>query len=180
MRILTTLLIAALVFIGGGICFAYSGFYDVSASSPHSGLVHWLLSTTSEASIERHASKIEPPDLSDESLVRAGASDFDAMCVGCHGAPGQDPDPVGKGLNPPPPNLAESASHMDASELFWATKHGIRMTGMPAWGATHDDDALWCVVAFLKKLPDMDARGYQALVASSEAGGHHDHGDHDH
>lgn len=186
MRILATLLITALVVLGSGIYFAYSGIYDVSASSPHSGFVHWLLSTTSEASIERHAGRIEPPDLSDQSMVRAGASDFDAMCVGCHGAPGRQPDPVGQGLNPPPPDLAESASHMDAAELFWVTKHGIKMTGMPAWGATHEDDALWPVVAFLRTLPDLDASGYRALLASAEGTGHHDgdesherhHGDH--
>lgn len=185
MRTLTTLLIAALLLIGGSICFAYTGLYDVSASSPHSGPVHWFLSTISDASIERHASKIEPPDLSDESLVRAGASDFDAMCVGCHGAPGQDPDPVGQGLNPPPPDLAESANDMDASELFWVIKHGIKMTGMPAWGATHGDDALWCIVAFLETLPDLDASGYRTLLASAEGMGQHAHdhvedGQHDH
>ena len=28
---------------------------------------------------------------------------------------------------------------MNPAELFWVTKHGIKMTGMPAWGATHGD-----------------------------------------
>lgn len=179
MKTLTTLLIAALIVVAGGICFAYSGVYDVSASSPHSGFVRWLLSTTSEASIERHAGNIEAPDLSDESMVRAGASDFDAMCVGCHGAPGRQPDPVGQGLNPPPPDLAESASHMNPAELFWVIKHGVRMTGMPAWGATHEDDELWPVVAFIETLPELDAGGYQALLDSAEGMGHH-HGDESH
>ena len=40
------------------------------------------------------------------------------------------------------------------------------MTGMPAWGVTHGDDVLWDVVAFLKKLPDLTAEQYQALVES--------------
>ena len=26
-------------------------------------------------------------------------------------------------------------------------KHGLKMTGMPAWGVTHDDEMLWDVVA---------------------------------
>jgi hypothetical protein len=32
---------------------------------------------------------------------------------------------------------------------------GIKMTGMPAWGVTHDDELLWDVVAFVRKLPEL-------------------------
>jgi mono/diheme cytochrome c family protein len=167
------------LFIIGVISFAYSGLYDVGASSQHSGLANWLLSTTSHASIERRASNISTPDLSSPTLVSAGASDFDAMCVGCHGAPGKLPEAMGQGLNPQAPDLAESAVHMSGAELFWVTKHGIKMTGMPAWGATHEDEALWPVIAFLQKLPELDADGYQALLISAAEvdAGHHDHGD---
>lgn len=184
MKTLTTLLIAAALIALGAIGFAYSGLYDVRASSPHSGPVNWLLSTTSHASIERQASNVSVPDLSDSALVQAGVNDFDAMCAGCHGAPGKSPEAMGQGLNPPAPDLVESAAHMSTAELFWVTKHGIKMTGMPAWGASHDDDALWPVVAFMTTLPDLDAQGYQALLASATGMGHHanesDVGAHDH
>lgn len=184
MKTLISLLVASAVVVSGAVGFAYSGLYDVSANSPHSGLVSWLLSTTSRASIERHANDILVPDLADDTLVRAGVNDFDAMCVACHGAPGQLPAAVGQGLNPPAPNLAVSAVHMTPAELFWATKNGVKMTGMPAWGATHDDDAIWPVVAFMTQLPDLDADGYQSLLASAVGVGHHaddsDEGEHDH
>ena len=177
MRIIFTILIAAVLVVIGAAGFAVSGLYDVSASSPHGGVVNWLLSTTSHASIERHSRDVDVPDLSDVSLARAGANDFDAMCAGCHGAPGQEPDATGQGLNPPAPDLAESAAHMNSAELFWVTKHGIKMTGMPAWGASHEDDALWPVVAFITMLPDLDADSYQAFLASADGMGHHDGGD---
>ena len=173
MKTLITLLIAAATVAIGTIVYALSGLHDVSASSPHGGVINWLLSTTSHASIERYSSDIEVPDLSDVSLARAGVKDFDAMCTACHGAPGREPEAMGQGLNPPAPDLAESAAHLDAAELFWVTKHGIRMTGMPAWGATHDDDALWPVVAFITTLGDLDADGYRAFLASAEGMGHH-------
>lgn len=179
MNILMTLVIVAVLAVIGTIGFAYSGFYDVSASSPHSGLVSWLLSTTSHASIERQASRVSVPDLSDTALAREGVNDFDAMCVGCHGAPGKNPEAMGRGLNPPAPDLAETAAHMNSAELFWVTKHGIKMTGMPAWGATHDDDALWPVVAFMTLLPELDADAYQALLASATGMGHHAESDDD-
>ena len=116
---------------------------------------------------------IEVPDLSDVAMVKAGINDFDAMCSGCHGAPGKPPEAVGQGLNPPAPNLVESAAGMSPSELFWVTKHGIKMTGMPAWGATHDDSALWPVVAFMSALQGMSGDDYQALLAGAAGAGHH-------
>jgi hypothetical protein len=63
------------------------------------------------------------------------------------------------------------------------------MTGMPSWGVTHDDELLWDIVAFLRKMPELTADEYQALVRSApntheemmqemEMRGAHDHGDH--
>ncbi|NOX51975.1 MAG: hypothetical protein GXP16_15775 [Gammaproteobacteria bacterium] len=177
MKLLITLLgFVAVVFVGV-VGFAYSGLYDVSANTPHNGLTTWLLKTTSHASVKRQAESVEPPDLSDSSLVEAGVNDFAAMCVSCHGAPGEALSAMGQGLNPPAPNLAESAAHLSAKELFWVTKNGIKMTGMPSWGATHDDEALWPMVAFMTKLPDMDGAAYQALLISAQGQGHHS-GDH--
>jgi len=62
---------------------------------------------------------------------------------------------------------------MSPAELFWVTKNGIKMTGMPAWGATHDDDAIWPVVAFMTKLPGLNASQYQELMDSAGGMGHH-------
>ena len=166
---ISALAIATILTIG----FAYSGLYDVSASSPHSRIVDWLLSTTSDASVKRRAQGIQVPDLGDDAMALAGVNDFDAMCTGCHGAPGQEPEAIGQGLNPRAPNLAESAAHMSPVELYWVTKNGIKMTGMPAWGATHDDDALWPVVAFITTLPGLDAESYQAMLVRAGGMGHH-------
>lgn len=174
MKTLLTLLVAAAVAAIGIVAFAMSGIYDVSASTAHSGVVNWVLTTTSHASIERRSSRVVVPDLSDASLALAGAEGFDSMCAMCHGAPGLEPEAVGQGLNPPAPSLAEAATHMDAAELFWVTKNGIKMTGMPAWGATHDDDELWSIVAFIMSLPDLDAEGYRALLGSRTPGPEHE------
>lgn len=174
MKIIITLAVAAALAILAAVGFAYSGFYDVGASSPHSGPVSWLLSTTADVSVERRARDVEVPSLEDESLLLAGINDYEAMCVSCHGAPGREPEAVGKGLNPPAPDLAESAAHVTPAELFWVTRHGIKMTGMPAWGATHDAEDLWPVVALLVRLPELDATAYRALLEDAEGHGHHD------
>ena len=173
MKKLKNLGIASAIALIAIVGFAYSGIYDVSAGSSHSSMVNWLLSTTSHASIERRAKNIEVPDLSDDSYARAGVNDFNGMCAGCHGAPGRDPEAMGQGLNPPPPDLAKSAAEMSPAELFWVTKNGIKMTGMPEWGATHDDDAIWPVVALMTRLPELNASQYQELIDSAGGMGHH-------
>jgi len=179
-----TLLLAALLAIAGAVAFVYSGIYDVSASTPHGALAEWAMETTRRSSVERRAGRLKVPDLSDDSLVLAGADDFERMCVQCHGAPGKRPGEVGRGLNPQAPDLAESAKEMTSAELFWVTKHGIKMTGMPAWGSTHDDDSLWPVVALMKRLPETDAAAYRDLLNRAESLGHHADGaaedDHSH
>ena len=171
--IVTTAVTLVLLLAAGVLGFIYSGIYDVSASSPHGSISRWLLETTMHASVERRAEQVDVPDLDNQSLVLAGVNDFEEMCVQCHGAPGREPDAVGKGLTPPPPDLSESAEAMTAAELFWITKHGIKMTGMPAWGETHEDAALWPVVAFVTTLPELDAAGYAEMLESAEGMGHH-------
>lgn len=173
MKKIVTILGAAIALSAIAIGFAYSGLYDVRAISPHSGIVGWYLSTTARASVKRQSRDVNVPDLGDEALVLAGINDYESMCVDCHGAPGKKPAPIAQGLNPPAPELAQSAQSMSAAELFWVTKHGIRMTGMPAWGASHGDDALWPVVAFTTRLPDLDESSYEALLATAAGHGHH-------
>ena len=41
------------------------------------------------------------------------------------------------------------------------------MTGMPAWGVTHQDELLWDVVAFVRKLPQLTPEQYEALVKNA-------------
>jgi len=173
MQAIKTLIAVAVVTSIAIVGFAYSGIYDISADSAHSGFTKWLFSTTKHASVALQASDIEVPDLDDDALILAGINDFNGMCVACHGAPGQAAEAMGKGMNPAPPDLAEEAEELSAAELFWVTKHGIKMTGMPAWGVTHDDDTIWPVIAFIKKLPELDAAQYQEMLTRAGGLGHH-------
>jgi mono/diheme cytochrome c family protein len=87
------------------------------------------------------------------------------MCTGCHLAPGMRESELRAGLYPKPPVLANE--HVDPRHAFWIIKHGIKFTGMPAWGATHDDDTIWSIVAFVHKLPGMTPAQYKDIVAKA-------------
>jgi len=64
---------------------------------------------------------------------------------------------------PQPPRLVEQAAHWEPNEVFWLVKHGVRMSGMPAFGETHEDAELWNIAAFVKQLAGMTAREYAEL-----------------
>jgi mono/diheme cytochrome c family protein len=150
----------------------WSGVYDIGADVPHTRPVYALLEAARERSIEVRAARLElPADLADAARVRQGAGNYAAMCSGCHGAPGQGETELQRGLYPRPPDLTRE--RIDPREAFWVVKHGIKASGMPAWGRSMDDAYLWNLVAFVETLPSLDAAGYEAAVAASEG---HSHG----
>jgi mono/diheme cytochrome c family protein len=152
-----------------------SGWYPVSAEAQHGRVERWLLRTAKHASVSMSAARVQVPDLADPAMAAAGAGAYAAMCAVCHGAPGVDRRPLGVGLNPPAPDPAAMVADWSAAELFWIVENGLRMTGMPAWGRTHDERQLWEIVAFLQRMPEMTPEEYLRWTARAE----HDHG-HDH
>ena len=166
--LLTGLLLLAVFAFGG---FVWSGVYNIGADDEHTGPVYATLEALRERSIAVRASKLEVPDLEDPARVTQGAGNYAAMCVGCHLAPGMTGTELSQGLYPAPPDL--TGETVDAAQAFWVIKHGIKASGMPAWGKSMDDPYIWNMVAFLQQLPGMEATQYQALVASS---GGHSHG----
>lgn len=103
------------------------------------------------------------PPLDDPAMATNGLRIYQKSCLVCHGAPGVHIGEVGRGLNPEPPELTEAAGDWKPNELFWITKNGVRMSGMPAWGVTKTDKEIWDIVAFARKLPKMTPKEYQAL-----------------
>ena len=175
--VLGTLLVVFGMAIAGGFAFIYSGVFSVAATEPHWPVTRWVMETARDRSIKAHAAGIEAPaGLGDEDKVVKGTEHFAAHCAVCHGAPGVPRGDIGKGLYPQPPDLAHVAGHFSESELFWVIKHGIKMTGMPAW-TDHSDEEVWAIVAFLKKLPGMTQQEYGRLIREGMAvgGEHHDH-----
>ncbi len=152
----------------------YSGTYNIAADEPHWGMTENIIETMRDRSIRRQAKDIPaPPALEDPKLIASGAGEYAEMCTACHLAPGMKDTEMRKGLYPQPPNLIEHDAHRSPAEQFWIIKHGLKMTGMPAWGLTHDNERIWSMVAFLRKLPGMTPAQYRELVSSGEGGHHH-------
>ncbi|MFT5572262.1 MAG: mono/diheme cytochrome c family protein [Cryomorphaceae bacterium] len=181
MTVMTKGIIGALLIsliLGTG--FIYSGLYPMGADDQHNKLTYWALETMRENSVARASKDIDVPALDKPSLLLAGGADYKDMCSGCHLQPGVSENDMTIGLYPSPPNLANKLDerghdHGDqmtkeeaARRSFWIIKHGIKASGMPAWGPTHDDARIWAMVSFLQKLPELNEIQYQILTARSE------------
>lgn len=157
-------LIAATGLVLATLLIAWSGLFNVAASRGHWAIVEWFLAFVMRNSVETRALAVSVPPLDDRDLVRLGAGHFHGGCAYCHGAPTTPISPVARHMLPPPPDLSTAARDWKAGELFWIVKHGIKYTGMPSWVALDRDDEVWAVVAFLRKLPDLDAQRYRDLA----------------
>jgi len=156
--------------------YVYAGGYDIGADAPHWKVTEKAIDVLRERSIETRLAGIEVPDLDDPALIEEGAAHYVDMCVACHLAPGLADTELRKGLYPQPPKLADPWP-ADPREQFWAIKHGIKLTAMPAWGITHDDESIWGLVAFLKKLQGMSPEQFDEVAKRVEPGESepHDH-----
>lgn len=171
MRVRIWVIGAALVVIIGA-AFVALGGYNVAADETHWKLTSSLMQMVRERSIAVRSAGIVVPPLNDEAQIRTGAGNYDAMCAGCHLRPGEENSELHAGLYPQPPDLTRHGVH-DSAAAFWVIKHGIKMSGMPAWGSHMEDEYIWGLVAFMKQLPGMSAAAYRDLV---EASGGHSHG----
>jgi mono/diheme cytochrome c family protein len=148
------------------------GAYNFAADAPHGRVVADVIEFARDRSVEERARGMEVPALNDPKMIAAGADHYAEMCTGCHLAPGMKENEMRPGMYPKPPVLAAFPPD-DPAEQFWIVKHGIKMSGMPAWGVTHSDEEIWAIVAFLQKLPSLTPEQYKAMTVSSAE--HHMH-----
>ena len=155
--------------LAGAAAVVYSGIYNVGATSQHLQPVHSLLETTMRESVRWRASKIEPPPLGDAARLQRGAALFHSHCVQCHGAPGVAQAGIGQSMQPVPGPLVDAMQHWRPREVYWITRHGIKMSGMPAWEFRLDDGQLWDVVAFVQLLPELTPQAYAQATQGAAA-----------
>jgi len=176
------------LFIALGVGFIYSGLYPMGADDRHWAVSYRALETLREQSVKRASRNIQVPDLKNPDLLLSGGADYNDMCAGCHLRPAVSSTDLSLGLYPTPPDLTAPSDEHDHAHpsgdherdatlrrQFWIIKHGIKASGMPAWGKTHSDERIWAMVAFIQKLPELNEMQYQILTARGESGpdGHH-------
>ncbi|CDS51932.1 Di-heme cytochrome c (Class I), probably related to cytochrome c oxidase function [Polaromonas sp. CG9_12] len=163
---LAAAVLAALTACAGALV-VYGGLYNVAATTQHVQPVYSLLETAMKQSVRLRARNIEAPDLQDPERIRRGAALFHGKCVQCHGAPGVAQNDIGKSMQPLPGPLVDALQRWRPREIYWITRHGIKMSGMPAWEFRLEDAQLWDVVAFVQRLPELTPQAYARAVQAA-------------
>ena len=100
------------------------------------------------------------PEPATPEVIRSGMEHWADHCASCHGNDGRGDTPMGQGLHPRAPDmrLAETQQLSDG-ELFYIIEHGVKLTGMPAWGTGPDGEASsWHLVHFIRTLPRLSEK----------------------
>jgi mono/diheme cytochrome c family protein len=162
-KIIVTVLATIVILFGSFYIYISTGCYDISQLTPHNNLTRSLIRTTTHSSIDKRMKDVVvPANLKDTSLIIEGFHHYNSMCKMCHGAPGIKPEEMAEGLYPKPPLIYKHVEEDDAQEFFWIIKNGIKMTSMPAYKPTHDDQRIWAITAFVtQKLDKMSPEEYK-------------------
>lgn len=131
------------------------GLMPANADGNHSSLEAKIMPVVLHASIARHASGDTNPISVNEENLKAAVGTYKEFCARCHSTPGGDPSVYGQSFYPQAPQLLEGRPNYTDAQLFWLIKHGIRNTGMPAWGAMLSDDEIWQLVSLLANSHDL-------------------------
>lgn len=142
-----------------------SGLIPANADANPGGLELWVAGTSLDATLRKEAPRgPNPVALNDANLIE-GVNLYGQHCAICHGtAAGESSaSPIAKGLYPAPPQLAAEGVEDDPDGVsYWKIKHGIRLTGMPAWGRSLTDRQIWTLALFLKHMDKLPPDAHRA------------------
>ena len=92
------------------------------------------------------------------AVLDGALAHFADHCATCHANNGSGDTAIGRNLYPRAPDMRAAATQsLTDGELFWIIEHGVRLTGMPAWGdGTPDSEReSWALVHFIRYLPKL-------------------------
>jgi mono/diheme cytochrome c family protein len=133
------------------------GVYPINADAE----AFWLEKKVAKMAIHSHLNKqtkdLKNPFSATPEVLNEGMKSFKSNCAGCHGSPTHVDATFADSLFPKAPQFGHKGLNDSSAEIFWLTKHGIRMSGMPAFGSMLSDDEIWKLATFIgniEKLPE--------------------------
>lgn len=166
-------ILTLVVLFGGLFLMMRQGYMPVGADNPPGRYEKSLANMALDAHVDRNAPKQEnPTQITNENLID-GAKEYEEHCAFCHGGAKSKISPLAGKFNPPVPQIINRVPHDPDANLFYVTKHGVRLTGMPAWGGHLSDEEIWKIIAFVKhsnQLPPEVQTAWQATSRQSSSG----------
>lgn len=122
-------------------------------------------------SIPSRAAREANPWKATPDALKEARETFTARCAICHGPDGSGQTVVGQNLYPKPPDLRLAPTQkLTDGQIHYIIQNGVRLTGMPAWGNSHEEQSeiSWKLVLFIRDLRQpskAEVREQQAAAA---------------
>jgi mono/diheme cytochrome c family protein len=161
--VVTLALIALVVYVG----LNQGLLIPANADEKPGSFETWAARRSLHATIVREAPKGDNPLQATDANLLAGVKLYGENCAACHGVADGKPSTIAVGLYQHAPQLAADGVEDDPDGVtYWKIAHGIRLTGMPAYGKTLSDTQIWQITLLLKhmdKLTPVADRAWKAL-----------------
>ncbi len=163
--------VTLLVLLLGGLASTRFGFLDTTAEARPGALETYLASAALDSSVERNAPRQANPVPETDDNLLAGMMVYANDCALCHGKLNKKESPLGQAFSPPAPQLITHPLDDPEPEIFYLVKHGVRWTGMPAWSTTLDDESIWKVTSFLRRINNLPPAVQQQMPPPASGAG---------
>jgi len=152
------LLFPALAFL-----YLHYGHPPVATAEPPMLFERYIARSALHARIDREM-PTSVPIAADEANMAAGARIYAEHCAFCHGLPDQPANAAAKGMFPKPPQLfVHTVTDDPPGETYWKVANGIRLSGMPGYGAALSKEQMWQVSLLLANADKLPAATRAAL-----------------
>ncbi len=180
------IIVAVVLLFVAALVIAQFGLMPTNADATPSQFESRIAANALDASMERHAPRVNNPIPATEDNLIAGMKLYTMNCAVCHGTLDYKPSLLEHSMYPPPPQIILEPLDDPEWHTNYAIRTGVRYTGMPAWNKALNDEDIWRVTAFLSRLeklpPGVQEYWKKAYGVSphSHQGGEHEHGAHQH
>ena len=181
-KFLFGVIVTIVVMAIGVYCYFALGLAPVATSAQAMPFERKLASLGLHKRIDKEMPKDPPNFQMDEAGYQAAANIYKDQCAFCHGLPSQKRPPAATGMFPRPPQLfsGHGVTDDEPGETYWKVANGIRLTGMPAYKPSLNDQQLWQVTMLLKDADKLPQSAQTVLGGQIVPGGQQKSGDEDH
>ena len=164
------LVAAILALVAASYFLVTGGALPAGQDSKPGNLEKWAAKKSLQATMRREAQGLKSPLQPTDENLTAGIALYRFHCQVCHGGAAGGVSAIAKGLTPDPPQLAKHGVEDDPEgEIYWKVAHGIRFTGMPAFGETLSGSEMWQIALFAKHMDSLPPGARSAWLAEKAA-----------
>ena len=165
--------VAAIAVLAAEFVYVRFGFVDPRADIGVNAVEKRVAMPALDAAVDRRAAKTKNPVLPTDEELTAGMQLYEANCSSCHGDIGRPEGMFARALYPRPPQFVKDAPDMTEDQNYFIIEHGVRLSGMPAWGGILSQQQMWQLTTFLShmnQLPPQVAVGWKRAAAGGNTG----------